>query len=177
MDLALIGISTYDRFEQYLERLWTENYTYDRFVAMVLRLPRAKAVDFLRRASRHPRVDLLCQAIDLLARLSPLDACPRCFELLLHSDQNVRRVAIQSLQTAGVACEDAAVRHLETEPDGDARVAWVELLEGFGTDFSIAMLRRMAESDPATDYEGRPMRFFADRAIGAIERRKRLHDS
>ncbi|HEX4609693.1 MAG TPA: HEAT repeat domain-containing protein [Urbifossiella sp.] len=171
VDLARLDISTYERFERYIENIKSAEYPFESFVTMLFHLPRWVAVSHLRRATRHADLVVVCEAITLLARLSPIDACPRCYDLLDHADPDVRRVVVKSLHQADVCCEDTAAIRLATETNGDVRIAWAELLRDVGTDFILPVLCDIAATDTSVDYEGRPTRNFAARAVKAIEER------
>jgi HEAT repeat protein len=172
LDLATLDISEYSRFERHIENLREARFPYPKFVMMVLHLPRRRAVDFLRRATFHASSEVVCEAIDLLARLECIDACPRAIELLTHSDPRVRRVAVESLHRMQIRCETSILRLLQTETDGDTRHAAVRCLALIGTVQSLPTLHELRRSDLAVDYEGRPIGDVIERAIHAIEARE-----
>jgi hypothetical protein len=169
MELPQLNISDYASFLHYLTHLRTEGYQYNRFVVMVLHLPRKVAITFLREATFAAEDCIKCEAIDLLSRLSPSDAFPRCCELLHEADADVRIVALQCLQFMEVPCEEYIARLLRTETNGNVRCAAVDLLASVGTRRSIPVLTDLASHDTSFDYEGRPIRFFVEKALDSIQ--------
>lgn len=169
MDLATLDISDYSHFERHIERLREAEFPYAKFVTMVVHLPRSLAINHLRRATFHADPGVICEAMALLSRLSPIDGCPRGIELLGHEDSRVRQVAIETLHLMQIKCESSVLRLLQIEKDGDVRHACVRFLAVVGTQFSVQALREIKEKDTSVDYEGRSIAPLAENAIREIE--------
>jgi HEAT repeat protein len=169
MDIATLDISEFANFKRHIERLRQQEYPYDKFLMMVLHLPRWLAIEHLRESTFHPDPEVYCEALDLLSRLSPIDSCPRCFELLSDEDARVRQVALDCLKIMGIRCETSILRVLKTEKDGNVRRACVEALSWIGSARSVGILREIKETDKSVDYEGRPINDVAEGAIKRIE--------
>lgn len=172
LDLATLDISEYSRFKRHIENLREPQFPYAKFVTMVLHLPRRLAADFLRKATFHASPEVICEAIDLLARVSPIDGCPRGIELLAHADPRVRQVAVQSLHLMQIRCEISILRLLQAEEDGNTRREAVRFLALTGTSQSLPMLNDLKANDRSVDYEGRPIIDLIKRAIRDIEARE-----
>jgi HEAT repeats len=164
----LLDVSQYDSFLDYLKTIRTPSRPYDRFVALVLHLPRKVAIGHLTLATHDSDTQVICESLDLLARLSPESARSRCIALLTHEDFHVRLLAVTTLRRAETPCEDDILRLLAVETNGDVRYACVRFLAELGTRNSIAALQNIVAHDNSIDYEGRPIRLIAADALKRI---------
>jgi len=163
-----LDVSEYESFLEYLKTIRTPSRPYDRFVSMAVNLPRKVAVEYLARAALDQNTEVVCEGLDLLTRLSPESSRSRCIELLSHESPEVRLVAVRLLCLAESPCEDDILQLLSVEANGDVRHACVRYIAQLGTSKSIPTLQNMISNDGSINYEGQPIRPYAEEALTRI---------
>lgn len=168
MDISRFSIEEFENFETFLYRLRKPDYAYDRFVSMLVNLPRAAALRNLIRATELPDEGAVCEAIALLVGLFPDAGAVICRQFLSHESGTVRRISVDYLDRVPGLWEEEVLSLLNRETDGDTRFLAVQYLAVRGTRTALKALERIAETDTATDYEGRKVSGLAKKAIAAI---------
>jgi|GEM_PF-4023923 len=172
MSIDQLDISEYGPFESYLSKIRQPSYSYDRFVAMVVNLPRQVASHNLYKATFHSDMAVVCEAINLFSRLFPDEGSIRCLDLLKVSDPLIQVCSLNCLMLMEYLCEDIVISLLQTEQDAEVRFTSIEYLAKLGSAKAIDTLQTICEEDDTIDYEGRPIAALSAAAISSINRSK-----
>lgn len=114
-------------------------------------------------------VEVMCDAAEGLLRIDACQYLPLVLPLLADSSAVVRRETCGLMHDFGDSrAVPALVKLLSSDPEGDIRHIAAYALGGIGDNSALAALRKAAESDEGTDYEGRGVRDAAAEAIDEI---------
>jgi len=157
-----------------LESMCTTLDANDRIVEFLRLADPALSLSLLDELSQDPDPEISCRAVELLVRIEGAKAL-KCVGGLLGNRYELARGAACSLLSELDSAESRSylVRALETDESAIVRYAAVDGLEAIGDESSLPALRRAAENDEGTDFEGRPIRDKAVRSISIILSRER----
>jgi HEAT repeat protein len=133
--------------------------------------PRPFVVECLHSLARHPDRGIRCNAVEMLVVLEGAPAVEWIDVLLNDEDLNIRCAGCRLL--AFIECDasiERLIRCLHSDPAGDVRYLAADGLELIGDSSALPALKKACD-DGGTDFEGRPIRRLALRAIEAISRR------
>lgn len=167
-------IDTYDDTVAYLKNLRTKGRTVRKAAAECKEFGAEKILGFLQQAVLHADEVLRCEALDLIAHISPEHAVAEAGHLLQSANPEVRRAACDILGECPTPdSEQVLLTHLGIEQEPFVRYAATASLRWVGTGRSIPTLSQIAATDKSQDFEGRPIGELASDLIMSLGQQRR----